>query len=150
MDPRLLDAEIAIRLNSTINELRKTAQFIDALRGATLEQSNMQQEDIDHLHTAEPDPRLNITDKHFCKALSAFLSVTNTSQKTYNMFSSCSSMLACYPDDPFLLYSQVKWCVKQLSGVVPIFYDMCPDTCIGFTGPFIDHECCPTCGKEHY
>ena len=148
MDPRSLDAEIAIGLNSTIDELRKTAQFIDALRGATLEQSNMRQEDIDRLRAAEPDPRLDITDKHFCKALGAFLSVTNASQTTYNTFR--SSMLACYPDDPFLSYGQVKRRVEQLSGVVPIFYDMCPDTCIGFTGPFIDHERCPTCGKERY
>ncbi len=40
--------------------------------------------------------------------------------------------------------------VEQLSGVVPIFYDMCPDTCVGFTGPLADCDRCPMCGKERY
>ena len=36
-------------LNSSIDELKTTAQFIEALRGATLEQSNMRQEDIEQM-----------------------------------------------------------------------------------------------------
>lgn len=135
-------------LSSPINELKKTAQFISALRGATLEQSNMQQNDIDRLRAADADPRLDIMDRHFIKALRVFLSTTNTSQATYNSIR--SSLVECYPDDPFLSYYQVRRRVEQLSGVVPISYDMCPDTCVGFTGPFVDCDRCPLCGKERY
>jgi len=108
----------------------------------------MQQEDINRLRAADPDPRLDVTDKHFVKALRAFLSTTNTSESTYNAIR--SSLLECYPDDPFLSFGQVKRRVEQLSGVVPIFYDMCPDTCVGFTGPLADCDRCPMCGKERY
>ena len=108
----------------------------------------MQQEDIDRLRAADPDPRLDVMDKHFVKALRVFLSTTNTSQATYNKIH--SSMLVCYPDDPFLSFGQVKRRVEHLSGVVPISHDMCPDTCVGFTGPLVDCDCCPMCRKERY
>src|SRR5712671_458166 len=48
MGPRPLMDEINLGLNSPINELKKTLQFIIALQGATLEQSDMLQEDICH------------------------------------------------------------------------------------------------------
>jgi hypothetical protein len=67
--PNSLNNDIDLGLNSLIDELKKTACFIDALQGATLEQSNMLQEDIDCLHAAEPDHCLDVTDKHFVKAL---------------------------------------------------------------------------------
>jgi hypothetical protein len=137
-------------MNSPIDELKKTARFINALQNATLEQSNMRQEDIDRLRAAEPDPHLgsDITDRHFVKALRAFLSTTNASQATYDTFR--SGMIECYPDDPFLSFRQVKRRVEQLSGVVPILNDMCPDTCVGFTGPLLNCDQCPMCGKERY
>ncbi len=148
LGPRSLDDEIHLGLNSTINDLKKTACFIDALRGATLEESNMQQGDIDRLRATKPDPCLDITDKHFDKAFGLFMSTTNTSQANYNAIR--SRMLKCYPNDPFLSFDQMKRHVQQLSGVVPIFHDMCPDTCIGFTGPFLGHDSCPMCGKDRY
>ncbi len=51
-----LNDDIVLGLNSPIDELKKTSQFICALRDATLEQSNMQQEDINRLRAADPDP----------------------------------------------------------------------------------------------
>lgn len=71
--PRTLDDEIALGLDSAVDGLQKTARFINALHGATLEQSNMQQEDIDRLHATEPNLCFNITEKHFLKALCTFL-----------------------------------------------------------------------------
>jgi hypothetical protein len=118
------------------------------LRGATLEQSNMLQDDINRFCAADPDPRLDITDKHFIKALRVFLSTTNASQATYNTIR--SSLVECYPDDAFLSFSQMKQQVEQLSGIVPISYNMCRDTCVGFTGPLVDCDRCPMCGKDRY
>ena len=140
--------DIALGLNSPIDELKKTALYIDALRSATLEQSNMRPEDIDRLRTAEPDPHPEVMDKHFVKALHVFLSVTNASRSTYDTIR--SAMIRCYPNDPFLSFWQVKRHVETLSGVVPILYDMCPDTCVGFTGPLADCDRCPMCGTDRY
>lgn len=146
--PGSLDDIIELGLKSPVDELKKTAQFINALRGATLEQSNMQPENIDHLRAADPDPRLDVTDRHFAKALRIFLSTTNILQATYDAIR--SSMVECYPKDPFLSFRQVKRRVEQLTGIVPIFHDMCRDTCVGFTGPFANYDQCPICGKDRY
>ncbi|KAN0111923.1 hypothetical protein V8E52_008013 [Russula decolorans] len=68
---------------------------------------------------------------------------------TYNAWRDL--ILDCYSDDPFLLFDQMKRHVEQLSGVVPVYHDMCQDTCVGFTGPFTDCErCCPLCGTDRY
>ena len=108
----------------------------------------MRQEDIEHLRAAEPDPRLDVMDKHFIKSMRIFLSTTNSSCATYDALR--SSLLDCYSDDPFLSFWQTKQRVEQLSGVVPVFHYMCPDTCIGFTGPFVDSVQCPMCGQDRY
>ena len=108
----------------------------------------MQQDDIDRLHAAELDPHLDITDKHFVKALYIFLSMTNTSQAIYN--SICSTLNECYLNDSFLSFGQIKQRIEQLSGVVLTSYNMCLDTCVGFTGPLAGCNCCPMCGKDHY
>jgi hypothetical protein len=143
-----LDDNIILGLDSPIDELKKTAQFISGLRGATLEDSNMRQDHIDHLRAADPDPCIDVEDKHFVKSLRGFLSSSGASQATYNSW--CDLLLDCYPDDPFLSFDQMKRRVEQLSGIMPIYHDMCQDTCVGFTGPFSDLERCPTCGTEHY
>jgi len=108
----------------------------------------MNQDDINCLRAAESDPRLDVTDQHFIKSLRIFLSTTNTSQATYDAIR--STLIDCYPDDVFLSFGQMKRRVEQLSGVVPISYDMCPDTCVGFTGPLADCNHCPMCGKDRY
>lgn len=143
--PRTLGSPLLLGLDSQIEDLRMTAQFIDALRDATLEQSNMQSNDIEQLHAAEPNPLLDVTDSHFVKALRTFLSTTNSLQATYNDIR--STMLLCYPDNPFLSFNQMKQHVEQLSGVVPIFHNMCQDTCVGSTGPLRDLDHCPIYGK---
>ena len=142
------DNDTVLGLNSPIDELKKTAQFICGLRCATLEHSNMQQDDIDRLRAADPDPFIDIGDRHFIKSLRGFLSSTTASQSTYNDWRDL--LLECYPDDPFLSFDQMKRRVQQLSGVVPIYHDMCQDTCVGFTGPFTDCERCPICGTDRY
>jgi hypothetical protein len=146
--PSPLENDTLLGLDSPIDELKKTAQFICGLRGATLEKSNMQQDNIDRLRAADPDSSFDIEDKHFVKSLRGFLSSTNAPQATYNDWRDL--LLECYPDDPFLSLDQMKRCVEQLSGVVPIYHDMCKDTCVGFTGPLADCEQCPICGSDRY
>lgn len=146
--PSPLENDTLLGLDSPIDELKKTAQFICGLRGATLEKSNMQQDNIDRLRAADPDSSFDIEDKHFVKSLRGFLSSTNAPQATYNDWRDL--LLECYPDDPFLSLDQMKRRVEQLSGVVPIYHDMCKDTCVGFTGPLADCEQCPICGSDRY
>ena len=67
--PRSIDNNIILGLNSPMDELKKTRQFICGLQGATLEDSNMQQTDIDRLRAADLGPCLDTEDRHFIKSL---------------------------------------------------------------------------------
>ena len=145
--PRTLDDPLLER-DPLIDDLKLTGQFINALRDATLEQSNMRKGDIERLRAAEPDPFLDLSDPHFVKSLRVFLLTTNSSEATYDDIR--STMLLCYPDDTFFSFGQIKRRVEQLSGVVPIFHDMCQDSCVGFTGPLENLDLCPSCGKSRY
>lgn len=73
-------------LNSPIPEIQFTAQFIEALKGATLENSNMREEDIARLREASPDFPFDVNDPDFLFSLRIFFSVTTASRKIYNDF----------------------------------------------------------------
>jgi hypothetical protein len=45
---------------------------------------------------------------------------------------------------------QIERIIGEFTGVESITHDMCPDTCLAFTGPFADLEKCPTCDKDRY
>ncbi|KAG2346339.1 hypothetical protein BDR05DRAFT_878441, partial [Suillus weaverae] len=45
---------------------------------------------------------------------------------------------------------QVKKIVAELTGVEHVMHNMCIDSCVGFTGPFVDLIHCPKCRKSHY
>ena len=65
----------------------------------------MDPDDIEHLWnppTTIPD---EFEDKHFLKALKAFLAATNASEATYNNFH--AGIMEYYPDNPFLTFGQV-------------------------------------------
>ncbi|KAL1726288.1 hypothetical protein EV714DRAFT_219579, partial [Schizophyllum commune] len=40
--------------------------------------------------------------------------------------------------------------VQRLSGVVPVRHDMCPNSCIAYTGPFSAYTECPECRTSRY
>ena len=37
-----------------------------------------------------------------------------------------------------------------MSGVLPIIHDMCPNSCITYTGPFLRLAVCPECNEPQY
>jgi hypothetical protein len=142
------DEAVTAGLDSEISELRLTAEFIELLRSARLEDSNMDPDSIERLRnppTTIPD---EFNDKHFVKALKAFLAAGNASEATYNSFR--ASIMECYPDDPFLSYDQVRRRIQTLTGISPILHDMCPESCAAFTGPYRQLTECPICSSSRY
>ena len=55
-----------------------------------------------------------------------------------------------HPDSPFHLYWVVKCHLEKLSGITQIEMDMCPNSCIAFTGPFAILQQCPKCTEPRY
>jgi hypothetical protein len=140
-EPESFTGEITAGLDAKIEDLRITAEFIEGLRTATLEESNMRKDNIKCLREAPSQYPDEVLDKHFLKALRTFIATTNALEKTYIDVRAASQ--ACYPGDPFLSFDQVKRKLELLTGVVPILHDMCIDTCAAFTGPFSALDTCP-------
>ncbi|KAF8234005.1 hypothetical protein L208DRAFT_1069622, partial [Tricholoma matsutake] len=49
------------------------------------------------------------------------------------------------PDSPLHSYWVVKSRLEKLSGITQIETDMCPNSCVAFTGPFANLQQCPEC-----
>jgi hypothetical protein len=49
-----------------------------------------------------------------------------------------------------LSYDQIIRKIASWSGIDPIVYDMCLNSCLAFTGPFMHLEQCPMCSRERF
>ena len=137
-----------IGLDSKIHDLEITAKFIEELKNAKLEDSNMHPDDIARLREAPSEFPFDVDDPDFLFSLRTFLAVSNASEEVYNSFRNAA--LARHLQNTFLSYDQIKRRVQQITGIVPIAHDMCIDSCAAFTGPFRDLDQCPLCSEPRY
>jgi hypothetical protein len=54
------------------------------------------------------------------------------------------------PDSPLHSYWVVKSRLEKISGITQIETDMCQNSCVEFTGPFVDLEKCPQYSEARY
>ena len=87
-------------------------------------------------------------DKDLLLCLQLFLAQINSSQETYK--SSIDAIKIAHPDDELLSYDQITRCIAKLSGVKPIASDMCPKSCMAYTGPLSQKNSCIHCGSVQY
>ncbi|KAK0193264.1 hypothetical protein F5146DRAFT_1101393 [Armillaria mellea] len=132
--------ENVVGIDSEISEVKDAALFIKALHSATLEESGMDLEHIVQLCDAPSEFPFNVYYPHFLFLLRAFFAVMNSSQDTYHKIHAAA--LDCYPDDPFPSFN--------IMNVNLITHDMCINSCIVYTGPYIDCDSCFECGQSHY
>ncbi|KAA1473017.1 hypothetical protein DENSPDRAFT_865924, partial [Dentipellis sp. KUC8613] len=128
-------------------EVKTAMAFIELLQDATLEKSGLDTDSINRLRNP-PECLLDLSDPALCYSIDLFLSVSNASEKTYN--DARNAYLRRHPEEEVLGYEQVKHQVAELSGVTPIPTDMCPNSCIAYTGPYASLETCPYCFEPRY
>ena len=134
---------VAIRLPN----LQATQGFIDALRAASLENSAMKQEDIESIR--DPGPVLDLKDPSpLLRSLRHFINNSGSSRAHYESIREIE--LLNNPSDVFMTFDQVKRRLLWLSGVVPLEHDMCPNTCVAYTGPYEELVACPRCPLTRY
>jgi hypothetical protein len=78
----------------------------------------------------------DITDPDLILSLKFYFA--NTTVKAYNTIRDAT--MERHPDDDIYSHHRIKRTAAELSGVVPIVHDMCPNTCLAFTGPYVDHD----------
>ncbi|KAE9384944.1 hypothetical protein BT96DRAFT_982179 [Gymnopus androsaceus JB14] len=134
---------------ASIEDIRITNKFIDALKTASLV-SDVELLDADFVenlrHPVEEE--VTITNPDHRLSLDIFLAITTAAEQTYNSIR--AAILCRHPESEILTFYKVKKLVTQLSGVTPIYRDMCVNSCMGFTGPFSDSEHCAHCGEARY
>jgi hypothetical protein len=161
-EPVPLDNELVlgqyddIDVISTLEELRISQQFISCLQAASLnEDDGLDSEARARLKNPIAEP-INLEDDHNLRAgIDIFLDTTNASDETYkDVRISVNGYLERIGVDlethsiPTL--HSVKKTIGELTGVHSIMTDMCPNTCIAYTGPFSALDLCPECQTPRY
>jgi hypothetical protein len=135
-------------LNSPLPDIQLSGRFIQSLIDAKVDESGMTKEDILRLRNPTAELPFDPTEPAFVHSLRTFISCANASEQVYAMTQ--KNYLARHPDETFYSHYQVKKRLELLSGVTPIYHDMCEDSCVGFTGPFADLDSCPLCSKSRW
>ena len=127
--------------------LQATQGFINTLKVASLENSGMQQDDIDSIH--DPSPVLDLEDlSPLLRSLRHFINNTGSSWAHYNGIQVIKML--DNPSNKLMSFNKVKYHLCWLSGVMPIELDMCPNTCAAYTGPYKDLDSCLHCSISRY
>jgi hypothetical protein len=145
-------AELRIDDGDTVSSIRlpklqTTQKFIDLLRTASLDDSGMDSEALETLRN--PQPMIDLLDPSpiLC-SLRHFINNAGSSRDHFDNLRAIE--LLNDPKSKLLSFDQVKRRIRHLSGVVPVEYDMCPNSCVAFTGPYCDLDKCPTCQTSRY
>lgn len=129
------------------DELKISLAFYRALQDANLENGDLDEDEVNRLRN--PVQHVDeIDDKDVLLSLKLFLSTTRASNQVYADVR--TSMQEVYPEHEILSLDKIKKKIAELTGVTPIVHDMCPNTCLAYTGPFADLEACPTCEGPRY
>lgn len=121
--------------------------FIHAVKNASLENGDLDDETLARLRDPPTEP-LDISDPALRYSLDNFLATTNASEETYK--ANRDAYLRRHPENEVLSHAAIKKKVAEWSGVVPIRSEMCPKTCMAYTGPFSERDNCRFCGSSRY
>ena len=142
---RLLNAPQA-----TLENLANMQTMIEQIQGATFSDEEKQwseEEFYTFLHPVHEqfcleDPQLRLS-------LSIYISLSShSSEATYNSMN--RSIKECYPDSTMLSFDQVQNRLKSISGILPLHFDMCTNSCMAFTGPYSELKNCLHCKEDRF
>ena len=134
----------------SVDNLKTSLKFQRALEEASLDNGDLDVDNVYRLrHPIQNEINLHdVPDLLF--SLRLFLSTTSASDQVYNDVR--ADILNRHPEDNVLSLASVKKKIQDLTGVVPIVHDMCPNSCVAYTGPFSDLNTCPIsdCQESRY
>ena len=140
------EAETSIALP----RLQMTQAFMDLLHVATLNDSGMDSDDILTLHNPEAGIAGYdlVNPSQLLRSLQHFINNASASCDHYDGIQEIEQHHNL--KDVLLSFDQVKHCIQWLSGIVPIECNMCPKSCVAYTGLYSELNSCPHCSTPHY
>jgi len=110
------------------------------------EDDNKSKEDIDNEDNKDIMQIDNITpDKEVIEGLKLLYLKTlyNFTESAYD------DIMKVFTTKNLSLY-KVKKYLKEITGLVPVFYDMCENSCICYTGQYESYQNCPMCSSTRF
>ncbi|KAJ7130450.1 hypothetical protein C8R44DRAFT_591631, partial [Mycena epipterygia] len=131
-----------------LENLQIAMQFARGVRDAKLSDEDLGAETMERLKNPLTDPGDIARDADLLHSLRLFLATTNASDRTYT--EAVAAALEHHPEDELLSHAEVKAKIAELTGVAPLKHDMCPNSCLAYTGPFEHLEACKFCNEPRW
>ncbi|KIJ59683.1 hypothetical protein HYDPIDRAFT_32907 [Hydnomerulius pinastri MD-312] len=147
--PPNIDVE-ALAASAVLPKMKETMEYIMDIRNASLEDSVSRLDD-DAIYRIRNPPQgpVVINKPSIRHSISTYLALEHASQQAYEKIGRSEEIN--YPQrDKMLSIRNVEHIIAQYTGVEKIEHDMCPNTCLAYTGPFAHHEACSTCGLSRW
>lgn len=123
---------------AVLAKIKTAMDFILALRSASLDDpvAKLNEETRSNLRNPPREPP-DIINPIIHHSISTYYALEHSSQTAYERIR--ASTARTYPDaDEMPSFYRIERMIAEYTGVESITHDMCPDTCITFTGPFAD------------
>ncbi len=139
---------------ATLEELKVVQQFMERIQQASLDDDCLPTEVIDRLRNPLTEIFTFDNQGSLRTAIELFSATTTASEEVFNksrdVFNRAMSRELGDAFEPLPSLYKVKENIKEITGVYPIMHDMCPNTCMAYTGPFSHLETCTKCQTPRY
>ncbi|KAI6025983.1 hypothetical protein F5J12DRAFT_715953, partial [Pisolithus orientalis] len=126
-------------------------QFIELLCTTSLDDPVAKLDDAAlHRLWNPPRDRLTVDDDAIRFGIESYFALEHSAISSYKSIRQLAGH--CFKGNAMgvLSYYSIKKLIAEYTGVELIEHDMCPDTCIAFTGPYATLDACPICGEDRY
>jgi hypothetical protein len=137
----------------TLEELKIAQAFIKAIQDASLDKDGLDPAVCESLKNPIQEP-LDLSEPVVLTSIELFLDTTTASQKVYEnvcaTFTRHMQRTNAGIEFELLSHYCVQETIAELTGVHSIMHDICPNTCIAYTGPFSALTVCSKCDEPRY
>lgn len=150
--PPNVDLEELSRV-TVLPKLQQTMAFIIAIRNASFEDpmAKMTNAMLTRLRNPLEAP-IEINSSGVRHSISVYLALEHASQNAYEGV--IKSTRRNFPEAPgvenCLRFGAVEDLIAAYTGIESVEHHMCPNSCVGFTGPFENLVRCPTCDASRW
>ncbi|KAL0571300.1 hypothetical protein V5O48_010665 [Marasmius crinis-equi] len=142
----ILPAYLLSACTSDVPEVQTNAEFIKYLSEATMEQSGLSKEQVYRIRNPKPPPLEYAQDVAFIHCARDYH--TASSARKYKEHE--DAYRARHPEETYYSHHTIEKMIGELTGVVPLRFDMCPDSHIAYTGKYKDLDECTYCPKSRW
>jgi hypothetical protein len=139
--------------SAILPKIQEAMSFVLGLKNASLDDpvAKMSDEALDRLRNPPQTP-LRIESPGIRHSISTYLALEHASQDAYHRI--YRSTLRNFPGaaalDDIQSFRNVEKIIATYTGVESLEHDMCPNSCLAFTGPFAPLIVCPICSSSHW